>query len=128
MTNYRKEVTICVNGRWLSAIDGQNLLEVITLNGIDLPAACSRMSKNPKIRCRLCLVEIEGTNELQTACSKTASNGMVVRSNTQEIERIRKENLQQLFANSHSEETCAECIWDGDCEFYHLAQRYGIRI
>lgn len=127
MTNYRKEAKISLNGRDMSAIEGQNLSEAITSNGIELPAACSRMSKNPKIRCRLCLVEIEGANELQTACTEIVSNGMVVRTNTQEIERLRKENLQLLFTNYHSEESCAECIWDGNCKFFHLAQRYGIR-
>ena len=120
-------VALVLNGRWITAREGQNLLEVIRTKGVTIPAPCYRPGFERGPRCRLCLVEINGASDLRTACTETVTPGMTVRTETPEIELARKINLKSLSRHLR-EDLCGECIWDRTCEFYRLAREYGISI
>ncbi len=49
--------------------------------------------------CRLCLVEIEGRRGLVASCMQKAEEGMVVRTNTEELYKTRRMMLQLILSN-----------------------------
>jgi formate dehydrogenase beta subunit len=59
--------------------------------------------------CRLCLVEVQGTDEFQTACNTPVAEGMVVHTQSPEIQKERRKNLfPYLVHHPHSCLTCAQ--------------------
>jgi formate dehydrogenase beta subunit len=66
-------------------------------------------SHDPYEGCRLCIVEVEGMDEFQTACNTPVAQGMAVRTDTAEIQKQRRQNLfPYLEHHPHSCLTCAQ--------------------
>jgi len=121
-----EKIKIIIDNKELEAKKGQTILEAAKENGIDIPALCFHSDLNIKANCRMCLVEIKGKKELFTACSTKAEKGMEIITESPEIRKARKINLELIF-NQHCEE-CGDCIWNRDCRLLDLARKYGIRI
>jgi len=117
---------ILINGKNFSVQEGQTVLEICRQNGIDIPALCYHPDLDIKANCRLCLVEIKGFPRLHTACSTKVAEGMEVITNSPEIRRARKINLE-LIVSAHLEK-CGQCIWDANCYLQKLAKEYGVII
>lgn len=98
--------------------------------------------------CRLCIVEVEGLQELPTSCNLPATEGMVVRTNTPGVQELRRENLRAILAkHPHACLTCSQregcspfescpnslpvlercCSKLGYCELQQIAGCIGIR-
>ena len=59
--------------------------------------------------CQLCVVEIEGMPGFPTACATPVAEGMVVHTNTSEVQELRRRNLSLILANHpHACLTCAQ--------------------
>ena len=116
------EIKLTIDGRELCARPGQTVLEVALANGIDIPHLCHDPRLAPTGACRLCLVEIEGERGLQTACTRIAAAGMVVRSSTDGIRSLRKTTLELLL--SEHRVVCTTCDKDGSCLLQDYAYEY----
>lgn len=92
-------VEILVDGRSVLVESGSNLLFALRGAGCDLPGLCSNQREGyaPRSSCRLCLVEVEGTAGLVPACRTSARDGMVLRTASSRLERLRK-TLRALTA------------------------------
>jgi formate dehydrogenase alpha subunit len=119
------EIKITIDDRVLSASEGQTVLQVALENGIDIPHLCYDSRLTPTGACRLCVVEIEGERGLQTSCSRIAAEGMVIRSDTKELRKLRKAILE-LLASEHRL-NCTTCDMDGDCLLQDYAYEYQIK-
>ncbi len=122
-------VEITIDGQRVRAFKGRNLLEVIREMGIDIPSACYRSDGTDgqrKIRCKLCLVELDGRVNPVTACTETVKGRMVVSTNTPRLKEARRTNLRDLFGKHYDPKNCAACIWDGGCSLHSLAEQFGI--
>ncbi len=115
-----------IDGRTVTARRAQNLLQLLRACRLAVPAPCYHAERQRKLRCRLCLVEVDAREELQTACTTPVFDGMVVRTDSPRIEQARVANLESLLAVHHRPEACANCIWDGGCELHRLAERWGV--
>ena len=62
---------------------GKTILEVCRENDIDILTMCHLKGITDVGACRLCLVEIEGVNKLQSACTTKVAANMVIRTNTE---------------------------------------------
>jgi predicted molibdopterin-dependent oxidoreductase YjgC len=98
---------LTVDGREIEASEGAPLVEVIKNAGIYISNLCYLDDLPPYAGCRSCLVEIEGTPMLQLACTSTVSDGMVVRTDTEEVRETRKAVLSLVISN-HSDR-CLTC-------------------
>lgn len=117
-------ITLTLNGELVSARTGQNLLEAIRDQGIKLPTLCYLDGLSTRGGCRLCLVEISGFSRLQAACTTTATEGMVVTTHNEKINRYRKMILELTFAERNH--TCAVCVSNEHCELQTLAAELGM--
>jgi len=117
-------VNITIDGREIAAQVGQTILEAAQAVGIDIPTLCHHPALEPIGACRMCLVEVERQRTLQTACTFTVSDGMVVHTESEKVVAARKFVLQSLL--SERNHFCMYCQLSGDCELQKLAYRYGL--
>src|SRR5437879_13750308 len=85
-----------VDGRSLSASDGQTILDAARAAGIEIPTLCW-YPKLPTVgNCRICLVSVEGQGKLIPACATKVADGMVVTTQSHAAEETRKGVLRLL--------------------------------
>ena len=114
---------ITIDGIRLEVPDGKNVLDCALENGIYIPHLCHHKDLNPLGSCRMCIVEAEGQDGVVTSCTLKAKDGMVVKTKTPEVERLRMLALELLLAG-HPED-CSTCPKYGNCELQMLIQYIG---
>jgi bidirectional [NiFe] hydrogenase diaphorase subunit len=117
-------VTLTLNGELVSAQEGQTILAVAREQGVSLPTLCHLDGLSERGGCRLCLVEVEGSNKLQASCVTTVQEGMVVHTDTERLVNYRKMILEMLFAERNH--ICAVCVMNGNCELQWQAAQLGM--
>jgi len=116
--------TLTIDGKEVSAREGETILQVARENGIDIPTLCYLEGLSPYGACRLCLVEVKGVNRLLPACVTQVEEGMEVITNSERLVKYRKMILELLF--SERNHTCSVCVVNGHCELQRLAQKLGV--
>ena len=71
----------------------------------------------------MCLVEVEKMPKMMTACTLPVSEGMVVRTETEQVKTARKDTLEFLLTNHPLD--CPVCDKGGECELQDMVFRYG---
>jgi NADH-quinone oxidoreductase subunit G len=71
----------------------------------------------------MCLVEVEKMPKMMTACTLPVSEGMVVRTETEQVKQARKYTLEFLLTNHPLD--CPVCDKGGECELQDMVFRYG---
>ena len=116
--------TLIIDGQEVSALRGQTILEVARENDINIPTLCHLDGLSDVGACRLCLVEIKGSNKLLPACIATVQEGMEVSTNTERLKNHRRTILELLFAERNH--ICSLCVSNGHCELQALGQQQGL--
>ncbi|HVZ17890.1 MAG TPA: 2Fe-2S iron-sulfur cluster-binding protein, partial [Terriglobales bacterium] len=81
--------TLKIDGRDCSARAGDTILEVAQENNIFIPTLCHIDGLSNVGACRLCLVEVKGSNKLFAACVTQVQEGMEVTTNSERLQRYR---------------------------------------
>jgi bidirectional [NiFe] hydrogenase diaphorase subunit len=116
--------TLIIDEQEVSARRGQTILEVARENDINIPTLCHLEGLSDVGACRMCLVEIKGSNKLLPACVATVYEGMEVSTNTPRLQKYRHNILELLFAERNH--ICAVCVSNGHCELQTLGQEQGL--
>ena len=111
-------VSFTINGKNLTAKDGTTILEVAEKNNIPIPHLCYLKDINEIAACRMCLVEIEGTERYQPACNTEVAEGMVIHTNSPGVREARKTNLR-LILSQHNV-NCAVCVRSKNCQLLQM--------
>ena len=117
-------MNLTIDGRIVAAESGMTVLRAARSAGIDIPSLCQDDRLEPLAACRLCLVEIEGANGPVVSCDTLVSEGMVVRTETDDLVEMRKV-LLDLLLSDHTPD-CLVCEQAGDCRLQEMAYRYGM--
>jgi NADH-quinone oxidoreductase subunit G len=117
-------VKLTIDGREIQAAPGTLVIDAAKQNGIEVPAFCYYEGLTLQAACRMCLVEIEKTPKLQTACTVPVAEGMVVRTDTAQVAQARKYMLEYLLTNHPLD--CPVCDKGGECELQDMTFRYGV--
>ena len=114
-------VNITIDGKQITAEEGESLLWTALENGIYIPNLCAvkEVAKNPS-SCRLCFVEIAGRNEPVTSCTEKVTQGMEIYTNTEEVNRLRKKAFTLLMSTHRVE--CKICHKNKSCELQNMAK------
>ncbi|MDL2402644.1 NADH-quinone oxidoreductase subunit NuoG [Rhizobium mayense] len=118
-------VSITIDKQTLEVEAGSTVLQAAQRLGIDIPTFCYLKRLPALASCRMCLVEIEGLRRLQPSCATQVTDGMVVRTNTPQIEETRSSMLDMLLANHPLD--CPICDKGGECELQDMVMAYGPR-
>jgi len=120
-----KTISLTINDRQVDSNDGMTVLEVAKEAGIYIPTLCYHPSLAPYGGCRLCVVEIENVRGFPTACTIPATDGMVVKTDTEQLQEFRRGVLQLIL--SESRHICLICSADGRCELQQVAAYVGAK-
>ncbi len=92
--------TLIIDGQEVSARDGQTILEVAREHNINIPTLCHLEGLSDVGACRLCLVEIKGTNKLLPACVTTVQEGMEVTTSTERLQKHRRDHSRTALCRA----------------------------
>jgi NADH-quinone oxidoreductase subunit G len=118
-----KDITLKIDDRDVTVPPGTLVIEAARRMGIEVPSFCYFPGLSLQAACRMCLVEVEKTPKLQTACTLVAMPGMVVRTSTPQVHEARKGMLEFLLANHPLD--CPVCDKGGECELQDMVFSYG---
>ena len=125
-----KQITLEIDGHFITVPEGSTILEAATKIGINIPTLChidlkGTCIKNNPASCRICVVEVIGRRNLAPACATRCTEGMVVKTSTLRVMNARKV-VAELILSDHPNDclTCPKC---GNCELQTLALRFNIR-
>jgi len=116
-------IKVTIDGREIELEHPVTVLEAAKQAGIVIPTLCYFEGLTPFGGCRLCLVEVEKLPKLQTSCTLMTADGMVVRTETDQIKAARRSILEFLLINHPLD--CPFCDKAGECELQDLVARYG---
>jgi NADH-quinone oxidoreductase subunit G len=119
-----KQVNLTINGIEVSAPETMTILAAANKAGVTIPTLCFAWNLNDVGSCRVCVVEVEGAEQLVAACNNLVAEGMVVRTNTPKVRRTRKLNVELLL--SQHDVQCTQCVRSGSCELQTLANDLNI--
>ena len=122
-----KTVSLSIDGKRVTAHEGDKILPVALDNGIYIPNLCS-LRDNPETAaaCRLCFVEVAGREQPVTACTETVAEGMVVNTGGAESLMLARSAFELLMA-SHPVD-CAHCAKSGSCELQKIARHLKVKL
>lgn len=116
--------TLKINDQDVSGRADETILELARENDVFIPTLCHIEGLNPVGACRLCLVEVKGSNKLLPACVTKVQEGMEVFTDSERLQKYRRMTLEMLFVEGNH--VCAVCVANGHCELQWLAQRLGV--
>jgi bidirectional [NiFe] hydrogenase diaphorase subunit len=124
MTPATSVKTFKIDGRDFSASADQTILDVARENKIFIPRMCELDGLSPVGACRMCLVEVKGSNKLLPSCVTHVEEGMEVTTTSERLNHYRKMIVELLF--SERNHVCSVCVSNGHCELQNMAQKLGI--
>ncbi|MDY6972351.1 MAG: 2Fe-2S iron-sulfur cluster-binding protein [Thermodesulfobacteriota bacterium] len=118
--NSDKMVRLLVDNKAIEVEEGTTLLQACLDNGIYIPNLCyvHGMEGRPA-SCRMCFVEIEGTDKPVPSCTIKVTDRMVVKTDTAPVRRLQRMALQLLLSVHHV--ACKECPANKRCELQRIA-------
>src|SRR5450631_2161740 len=119
----QKLITLKINDRDVQVAPGTLVIEATRRIGTEVPSFCYYPGLSLQAACRMCLVEVEKMPKLQTACTLVATEGMIVRTTTQQVRDARKYMLEFLLTNHPLD--CPVCDKGGEGELQDMVFRYG---
>ncbi len=118
-------IKLTIDGKEVEVEKGVSVLTAARKANIDIPTLCFLKEINAAGDCRMCIVEIEGRRGFSPSCITKAEEGMIVRTNTPEINEARRVILD-LILSTHNRD-CLTCVRNGNCELQTLARQFGIQ-
>jgi formate dehydrogenase beta subunit len=115
-------VILTIDGVNVEVEKGSTVLQAAQDAGIYIPTLCYHPNVQPYGGCRLCIVEIENMRGLPTACTTPATDGMVVTTESERLQKLRQSFLE-LILTEHPNE-CLTCHRRERCSPYDICLRH----
>jgi len=117
-------VNLTIDGTQVTVSKTATIYEAAKEIGIKIPVLCYAKKLMPYGACRFCLVQVEQMKgRLIPACTTPVSEGMVVTTTSEEIEKVRKTVMEFLLVNHVLD--CPVCDKGGECDLQDLAYEFG---
>ncbi|MFC1941367.1 FAD-dependent oxidoreductase [Chloroflexota bacterium] len=113
--------TLTIDDIRVEANEGMTVLEAANEAGIYIPTLCYHPSLSPYGGCRLCVVEIEKMRGFPTSCTTPAGDGMVIKTNTPQLQEFRQ-GILELILTEHPH-VCLICDRKERCEPFDICLR-----
>lgn len=114
-------ITLTIDNKQVEVAEGTTVLEAAQKAGIYIPTLCYHPALKPFGGCRLCLVDIEKMRGPITACTTPATNSMVVKTNTPQLQELRR-GIMELILTEHPH-LCLICDRKERCDPYKICLR-----
>ncbi len=118
-------VNLTIDGKQMTVPKTATIYEAAKANGIHIPVLCYAKKLLPYGACRICLVEVEQMKgRLIPSCTTPVTEGMVVKTTSAEIVKVRKTVLEFLLVNHVID--CPVCDKGGECDLQDLTYEYEV--
>jgi len=118
-----EQIKVTINAQEFEVEKGARLIDVCREKGFAIPSFCYYADLALQASCRMCLVRIEKMPKLQTSCTITCTDGMVVTTESEEIEKAQRGMVEFLLANHPLD--CPVCDRGGECELQEMVFDWG---
>jgi NADH-quinone oxidoreductase subunit G len=116
-------IKVTINGQEFQVPKGSRLIDVCRQQGFGIPAFCYYKDLALQASCRMCLVRIEKMPKLQTSCTIICTDGMVITTQSEEVEKAQRSMGEFLLANHPLD--CPVCDRGGECELQEVIFDWG---
>ena len=114
---------LTIDGTEVEVGAGMTVLQACEAVGIEIPRFCYHERLSIAGNCRMCLVQLERAPKPIASCAMPAADGMVIRTNTPEVLKMRKGVMEFLLINHPLD--CPICDQGGECDLQDQAMGYG---
>ncbi|HUP88527.1 MAG TPA: 2Fe-2S iron-sulfur cluster-binding protein [Longimicrobiales bacterium] len=111
-----------IDGRDVSALPGETILQAAERNGIPIPHLCYTEGMRPDGNCRACVVEIKGERVLAPSCARQPAEGMEV-STANDRARLSQRMVLELLMSDAG----ASALYRSDSELTQWADYLGVK-
>ena len=119
-----KTINFTIDGKNIEAQKGETILQAARRNDIYIPTMCYISKTSPCASCRICSVEVEGVDGFILSCNTPPTEGINVKTNSQELEQERQ-NIMKLYDVNHPLE-CGVCDKSGECDLQNMTLEFGV--
>ena len=119
-----KTISVRIDGELVTAHEGQTILEAASANGKHIPTLCYLKGLSAVGACRVCMVELAGTDRLLPACTTPIQDGMSIKTASEKLTLYRRMAVELLLVERNH--ICSACVSNGHCELQAMAQSLGI--
>lgn len=120
----QKKLSIRIDGELVSAPEGQTILQAARAAGKQIPTLCYLEGLSAEGACRICMVEVSGTDRLLPACTTPVQDGISVTTTSHRLTQYRRMTVELLLIERNH--VCAVCVSNGHCELQAMATSLGI--
>jgi formate dehydrogenase major subunit len=92
-------INVTIDGIKIEARERDTVLIAARSAGIDIPTMCYLEGRRSPETCGVCMVEVEGYDVFMPACALRVSEGMVVRTDTEAVRKVRRAALELLLSD-----------------------------
>lgn len=118
-----KMVSLTIDGINAEVPEGTSVLKAAKDIGIMIPTLCYLNGINSFGGCRVCVVDA-GAKSLLASCTLPATDGMVIKTNTKEVQEARRMNMELILSNH--DRSCLTCDRSGKCELQDTAHQMNV--
>ena len=123
-TDTNGKIAFTIDGERVETTEGTCVLQAALDAGIYIPNLCYDPRLEPYGGCRMCIVKIDGMRGLPTACTTRAADGMVVHSDVEEVNAIRRVTYELLISDHPA--GCLTCPKGGECDLQKVGRFLGV--
>ncbi len=114
---------LTIDGQEIEVEAGLTVLQACEQAGAEIPRFCFHERLSIAGNCRMCLVDMERAPKPVASCAMPVGEGMVIRTNTPEVQKMRKGVMEFLLINHPLD--CPICDQGGECDLQDQAMGYG---
>lgn len=119
-----RTISVRIDGELVTAHEGQTILDAAQSNAKHIPTLCHLTGLSSVGACRVCMVELAGTDRLVPACTTPIQEGMSIVTASSKLNLYRRMAVELLLVERNH--ICAACVSNGHCELQTLASNLGI--
>lgn len=117
-------ISLKINDQNVTVEKNKTILDACEVLKVHMPTFCHDKRLIPHGACRMCVVEVEGARNLVTACATPATEGMVVTTHSEKVEKVRKDILELIWSGHDND--CLVCNQAGNCKLQDYCYEYDV--
>ena len=117
---------VSIDGQSVSVPDGATVIDAARAAGIVIPTLCYRETLPAQTSCMVCVVRIDGAARLAPSCATKVREGMVIESQSDEVQKARRMALELLLSDHDLK--CRECPANRNCALQKIAKGRGLKL
>jgi len=114
------KIRFTIDGRSIEADAGKTILEASLAAGIYIPFLCYHPDLPSTGDCLLCVVEVEGSDDLVVSCTAPVAVGLDVRTKSDRLVAVRRQAMEKILEGHPAD--CGTCVKYLNCELQSLKQ------